>query len=192
VVKVDIESAGSESWAALIGPRQVNIVGRRNHGKTLLVAELVAHLSALGFTVGSLKHSSHVHLLEDPDKDTARHRAAGAAPAAIVTPDLAAVFVTAPGGAVDSSLDRLVPMFRHCDLVVVEGFASARLPRKIEVWREEVHGEPLAAEWDDIVALVTDPSKAPNVAVRIWDRGDMAAIGAAVLDLVGLRAPAGH
>ncbi len=49
-------------WTDHIADRQINIVGRRNHGKTLLVTDLVIWLTDRGIRVGTLKHSSHVHI----------------------------------------------------------------------------------------------------------------------------------
>ncbi len=171
-------------WSKIIGSRQVNIVGRTNHGKTLLIEELIGYLRAAGLKVGSVKHSAHAHLLEPPGKDTARHRRAGASPAAIITPELGAIFIpTPPDG---PCLDPLVPLYQDCDLVLVEGFLSSPHPLKIEVWRAEQGGQPLACQHGGILAVVTHPDTASELPVPIWDRRDLSLIARNTLALVGL------
>lgn len=170
-------------WEREIAPRQVNVVGRRNHGKTTLVVDLVEHLTSLGLRVGTLKHSSHLHLLEPPGKDSSRHRNAGASPSAIVTPNLTALYLTIDG---PDALDTLAPAYAACDLVIVEGLASSPHPRKIEVWREGLETVPLATELGGIVALVSDtPSPVPLDLPR-WRRSEIAEVARGVLGLVGL------
>ena len=58
-------------------PLRIHVVGRRNHGKTTLLVELVEELCRRGLRVGTLKHSSHTHELDTPGKDSHRHRLAG-------------------------------------------------------------------------------------------------------------------
>lgn len=170
-------------WIRELGDRQVNVVGRRNHGKTTLVVELVEHLTALGLRVGTLKHSSHLHLLEPPGKDSSRHRLAGASPSAIVTPELTALYLTVDA---PDALDALVPAYLHCDVIIVEGLASSPHPRKIEVWRAGMDTVPLATEVGGVIALVSDDPSPVDLGIPRWARSDLAAVAASVLELVGL------
>ena len=44
----------------------VHIVGRKNHGKTTLVVDLIAEFCRRDVRVGTIKHSCHQHDLDDP------------------------------------------------------------------------------------------------------------------------------
>ncbi|MCP4022340.1 MAG: molybdopterin-guanine dinucleotide biosynthesis protein MobB, partial [Desulfobacteraceae bacterium] len=59
-----------------------HIIGQPQSGKTTLITDIIKELTAKGAQVGSLKHSSHVHELDKPGKDSFLHRKAGASPAA--------------------------------------------------------------------------------------------------------------
>ncbi len=168
-------------WTDHIADRQINIVGRRNHGKTLLVTDLVIWLTDRGIRVGTLKHSSHVHILEPPGKDTSRHREAGALPTAIVMPDSTAVFLSIEG---DDAPDVLAPLYRNCDVVIVEGLATSAHPHKIEVWRSGGHTPPLATEISGIRAVITEPAAAPDLGIPIWDRADIDTIARSALAMI--------
>ena len=69
---------------------RIHIIGRKNHGKTQLVVELVEEFSLRGLRVGTIKHTHHDHELDTPGKDSHRHRSAGAA---VVVIDSAASLV---------------------------------------------------------------------------------------------------
>ena len=148
--------------------KRVHIVGRKRHGKTTLVTELVREFARRGIRVGTVKHSSHVHELDVPGKDSYRQRMAGANPAVIVTRDLIGVY--APRDPQTALYDRLASLFSDCGLVLVEGHVDCPGP-KIEVWRRAVSSSCLALERDDIAAVVTDDQL--PVQVPVWPRSDI-------------------
>ncbi len=160
----------------------LHIVGRRNHGKTTLIRELLPVLKRRGLNVGTVKYSPHSHDLEPPGKDSRLHREAGAEPAAIVTPKLTAVFLPRSADA-PSDTDpyaRLRPLFAHCDLTLVEGHLEG--PNvKVEVWRAALDTTPLAAERGDIHAIITDD--AVDLDIRVWPRGDLEQLAQRLLAL---------
>jgi molybdopterin-guanine dinucleotide biosynthesis protein B len=156
--------------------KRVHIVGRKNHGKTALILDLIAELSRRGLRLGTIKHSGHAHELDTPGKDSFRQRRAGASPAAVVTRDLMAVYLDCPEKV--DLYDRLAPLFVSCDLVLVEGDVDAS-DVKLEVWREAVGGPCLAAERSDIAAVVTDDR--PVVSVPVWPRSDVAQVAGRLL-----------
>ena len=154
----------------------IHIVGRQNHGKTTLLVELIGELSGRGFRVGTVKHSSHVHELDTPGKDSFRHREAGANPAAIVTKDLIGVYMPRDPNA--DFYDRLAPMFTGCDLVLVEGDLQGP-GLKIEVFRAAVGGDCLALTHPEIQAVVTDDPL--EVSVPVLPRSDVPSVADYVL-----------
>jgi molybdopterin-guanine dinucleotide biosynthesis protein B len=160
--------------------RRVHVVGRKNHGKTTLVVELIAECTRRGLRVGSVKHSSHVHELDKPGKDSYRHREAGANPSAIVTQDMIGVTLRRVPG--DDHYAQLAPFMADCDLVIIEGDYEHPGP-KIEVWRASVGGACLATSNPEIVAVVSDdPVDAP---VPVWPRSDVAEVARRILALLG-------
>ena len=58
--------------------RIFGITGWKNSGKTGLMERLVAEITRRGFSVSTLKHAHHVFDVDQPGKDSFRHREAGA------------------------------------------------------------------------------------------------------------------
>ena len=54
------------------------IVGWKNNGKTTLVERLIKQLTQMGYKVSSVKHAHHNVDIDEPGRDSYRHRAAGA------------------------------------------------------------------------------------------------------------------
>ncbi|MDC0936360.1 molybdopterin-guanine dinucleotide biosynthesis protein MobB, partial [Pirellulales bacterium] len=73
-----------DSADSIVVPR-VHIVGRKNHGKTTLIVELIGELRGRGLRVAAIKHTSHAHDLDTPGKDSHRHGEAGAAVVGILS-----------------------------------------------------------------------------------------------------------
>lgn len=134
-------------------PPLLHIIGRKNHGKTTLVLALIEALTAEGLRIGTIKHSSHRHEFDRDGSDSHRHRISGAAPAAVVSDNLAALYFEPASG--DDPFDRLLPFYADVDLVIVEG-DHQRPGVKIEVWRAVNGTEPLSGEADGVIAIVSD------------------------------------
>nr|MCS5557793.1 molybdopterin-guanine dinucleotide biosynthesis protein B [Oceanospirillaceae bacterium] len=54
------------------------VVGWKNNGKTTLVERLISQLTHMGYSVSSVKHAHHKVDIDEPGRDSYRHRAAGA------------------------------------------------------------------------------------------------------------------
>jgi molybdopterin-guanine dinucleotide biosynthesis protein MobB len=167
--------------------KRIHILGRKNHGKTTLVVELVEHLASRGLRVGTIKHTHHSHELDTPRKDSHRHREAGASVVGILSRDMSAVFWK-PEKGTESEMryQQFAPHFAGCDLVIVEGDTQA-CGLKVEVWREAVGSTPMAVEDRTIVAVVTDDPV--NVAAPAWPRRDLPAVAANILKLLNIPSP---
>ncbi len=159
--------------------RIIHIVGKKSQGKTTLVVELVEELSRRGLKVGTIKHSGHDHELDTPGKDSHRHRQAGAAPSAVVTPGLIALYV--PRQDYQDPYSLLRPQFMGCDLVLVEGHAEGPGP-KVEVWRKETGKALLAEEREDIIAVITDDPV--DTALPVWPRKEIATVADRIVELL--------
>lgn len=146
--------------------QRIHVIGRKNHGKTQLVVDLVEECTSRGLRVGTVKHTHHRHELDTPGKDSHRHRTAGAAAVGIVSQSMSAVFIP-----VEQCLEKedryasLAAVFSECDVVIVEGDSQAKAP-KIEVWRAAVGSEPLAVQDKSILAVITDDPLEIDVPIR--------------------------
>ena len=65
--------------------RVISVVGWKNNGKTTLVVRLIEHLTERGLRVSTVKHAHHSVDLDQPGKDTWRHRQAGAGEVILAT-----------------------------------------------------------------------------------------------------------
>ncbi len=164
--------------------KRLHIIGRKNHGKSTLVAELVAYLKRQGHRVGTIKHTHHQHELDTPGKDSHRHRQAGADVVGILSPTMNALFWEPTVN--DNTSDRYAEFearFSDCDLVLVEG-DSRTTAAKIEVWRSEVGSEPIALQDRSILAVVTDD--ALDASITTLSRRDIPKLAAWVVLRLGL------
>ena len=157
------------------------VIGWKNAGKTSLMERLVAHITARGFSVSTVKHVHHDVDLDQPGKDTFRHRAAGASEVVLASAHRFAILHEHRGPEPDLSavLARMAPV----DLVLVEGYKRDS-HAKVEVFREG-EGRSLIAPGDLTVrAVATDA--AVDVAVPVLDLNDTAAVADFILREAGL------
>jgi molybdopterin-guanine dinucleotide biosynthesis protein B len=147
--------------------RVFGFAGWSGSGKTTLIEQVIPRLSASGLAVSLLKHAHHSFDVDQPGKDSFRHRVAGCREVLVSSAARWALMHElrgAPELTVADALARLSP----CDLVLIEGYKTAPIP-KLEVWRAAV-GKPLLHPSDPhIVAIATDSAEAlpPESARRL-------------------------
>jgi molybdopterin-guanine dinucleotide biosynthesis protein B len=130
--------------------------GWSGSGKTTLIEKLIPRFVGHGLRVSLIKHAHHSFDVDQPGKDSWRHRHAGASEI-LVTSSRRWVLMHELRGAQEPSFDEQVKRISPCDVLLVEGFKFAPIP-KLEVWRKET-GEALLHPNDPhIVALATDAS----------------------------------
>jgi molybdopterin-guanine dinucleotide biosynthesis protein B len=128
--------------------------GWSGSGKTTLIEKLIPRFIGAGLRVSLIKHAHHTFDVDQPGKDSYRHRHAGAGEV-LVTSSRRWVLMHELRGAAEPSFEAQLARLSPCDLVIVEGFKHAPIP-KLEVWRR-VTGEPLLHPNDPhIVAIATD------------------------------------
>lgn len=128
--------------------------GWSGSGKTTLIERLIPLLVERGLKVSLIKHAHHTFEVDQPGKDSYRHRHAGCAEV-LVSSSRRWALVHELRGAREPGLDELLEHVSPCDLLLVEGFKREKLP-KLEVYRAAV-GEPLLHTGDkSIVAIATD------------------------------------
>jgi molybdopterin-guanine dinucleotide biosynthesis adapter protein len=119
-----------------------------------LMTRLVPALLRRGVTVSTLKHAHHDFDIDQPGKDSWRHREAGAQEVMIAS-DRRWALMHELRGAPEPSMDALLSQMSPVDLVLVEGFKRGPHP-KLEIYRRSV-GKPLLAPEDKtIVAIASD------------------------------------
>ncbi|MGH8740407.1 MAG: molybdopterin-guanine dinucleotide biosynthesis protein B [Burkholderiales bacterium] len=128
--------------------------GWSGSGKTTLIEKLIPRFAGAGLRVSLIKHAHHTFDVDQPGKDSYRHRHAGAAEV-LVTSSRRWVLMHELRGAHEPAFEEQIKRLSPCDLLLVEGFKHAPIP-KLEVWRAEP-GEPLLHPNDaHIVAVATD------------------------------------
>ena len=127
------------------------VIGWKNAGKTTLVERLVSEICARGFSVSTVKHTHHMVDVDQPGKDSHRHRQAGANQV-ILSSSSRWALMTELRGTPERGLRDLLTHLDHVDLVIVEGYKRDDHP-KVEAWRSET-GQPLIAVDDPTVRVV--------------------------------------
>lgn len=130
----------------------VTFIGWHDSGKTTLAVQVVTELQKLGYNVAVIKSSSDAGIQFDtPGTDTFKHREAGADSVMLVAPDQM-VFQTKNSGL---SLRTLAHRyFPDVDIVIGEGFKTAKKIPKVEVFRN--HDQKLRNEVHGVIAVATD------------------------------------
>ena len=149
-------------------PPIVCIVGFSGSGKTTLTVGLIDALKQRGLFVGTIKHDVHGFEMDRPGKDSWRHKQAGASTTIISSPSQIGMVRDVDH---DHHPLELVPLLCGMDIVLVEGFKRADLP-KIEVFRSE-NGKPPACRNDrNLLAVVSDAKldwRVPRYAANDYD-----------------------
>lgn len=159
--------------------RVIGVVGWKNNGKTTLVVRLIEHLTERGLRVSTVKHAHHSVDLDQPGKDTWRHRQAGAGEVILAT-GRRWILMHELREESEPPLIALLAKLAPADLVIVEGFKGTSLP-KIEVHRGERGTDLIARDDRDVVAVAADvPLEGLEVPVLHLD--DIAAIAHVALD----------
>ena len=114
--------------------------GYSGSGKTTLIEHLIPLFTQRGVTVSLVKHAHHTFDVDQPGKDSYRHRTAGCTEV-LVTSSRRWALIHELRGAAEPPLSEHVKRMSPCDLLLVEGFKREPIP-KLEVFRAQV-GEPL-------------------------------------------------
>lgn len=134
--------------------RVFGFAGWSGSGKTTLIERLIPRLVARGMRVSLVKHAHHSFDVDQPGKDSYRHRQAGCTEVLVTSRQRWALMHELRDEAEISLLEALGRL-SPCDLALVEGYKTAAIP-KLEVWRASV-GKPLLHSTDArIVAIATD------------------------------------
>ena len=158
------------------------ITGYKNAGKTGLMERLVSEFTARGMTVSTLKHAHHRFDVDQPGKDSYRHRTAGAHQVLLASGQRWAL-MTELREDEEPPLPALLSRLDPVDLVLIEGYKRDRHP-KIEAVRAE-NNHPLLARTDNTIrAVATDTPL--DLQQPVFDLDDTKAIADFILKDLGL------
>ena len=157
--------------------RIFGFAGWSGSGKTTLIEQLIPRFVQRGLRVSLIKHAHHTFDVDQPGKDSYRHRHAGASEI-LVTSSRRWVLMHELRGSPEPSFDEQIKHISPCDLLIVEGFKHAPIP-KLEVWRAEP-GEGLLHPQDPHIVAVASDAKV-ETKLPLLDLNDDAGIAAFIL-----------
>jgi molybdopterin-guanine dinucleotide biosynthesis protein B len=168
--------------------KTIAIAGYSGSGKTTLIEKVIPCLVMEGFKVSLVKHAHHEFDIDQPGKDSHRHRLAGATEVLISASNRWALMHELRG-ATEPTLEEQLNHLSPCDVVIVEGWKYQQMP-KIEVHRK-LAGKPLLFVDDpSVVAIATDESLATGLPQFALD--DAESVAQFIIHHLGLRKAAMH
>ena len=156
--------------------------GWSGSGKTTLIEKLIPLFVERRLKVSLIKHAHHSFDVDQPGKDSYRHRHAGCTEV-LVSSSRRWALVHELRGASEPGFEELIKSIAPCDLLLVEGFKREKLP-KLEVYRAAT-GESLLHPQDaDIVGIAAD--RKLETALPQFDLNDAPGIATFVVRHLGL------
>ena len=128
--------------------------GWSGSGKTTLIEKLIPLFVQHGLKVSLVKHAHHSFDVDQPGKDSYRHRHAGCNEV-LVTSSKRWVLMHELRGAEEPAFPEMLQRVSPCDLLLVEGFKREKLP-KLEVYRASVGESLLHTQDSSIVGIASD------------------------------------
>jgi molybdopterin-guanine dinucleotide biosynthesis protein B len=174
----------------------VGFVAYSGTGKTTLIEKLIAFLTERAYKVSVIKHTHHHFDIDKPGKDSYRHREAGASEVLMVS-DQRWVLMNELRESAEPTMEEQLSKLSPCDLVIVEGFKDAKIP-KIELWRHE-HDECIAnsvkANQDNFIQAIAYPGgidaiNKPDLTrdIPVLDLNNIEEVAQQVLSIAGVLA----
>ena len=160
----------------------IGVAGYSGSGKTTLIEKLIPVLVREGLRVSLIKHAHHEFDIDQPGKDSHRHRHAGCAEV-LVSSSKRWALMHELRGAAEPTLQEQLKHLSPCDLVIVEGYKAEPIP-KIEVHRKAGHTPLLYPEDANVVAVATD--EALDTELPQIDGNDPEAVARFLIQYLGL------
>ncbi len=132
--------------------RAIGIIGWSGSGKTTLITQLLPLLRAQKLRVSTIKHAHGGFDMDQPGKDSFRHREAGAQEVMVVSGNRWALMRDTPE---EAKLDELLLRMADVDMVLVEGMKTIDMT-KIEVYRPALGKPPIWPKEPRILAVASD------------------------------------
>jgi molybdopterin-guanine dinucleotide biosynthesis adapter protein len=158
--------------------RIFGFAGWSGSGKTTLMTALIPEFVGRGITVSTIKHAHHAFDVDQPGKDSWRHRQAGASEVMVVSERRWALMHELRGTP-EPDLEELVPRMTPVDLLLVEGFKHHPHP-KIEIYRPAL-GKPSLHPHDRYIVAVASDERLPGLALPWLPLSDPEAVADFIL-----------
>ena len=158
------------------------IAGYSGAGKTTLIEKLIPVFTARGLSVSLIKHAHHRFDVDQPGKDSYRHRHAGCSEV-LVTSSRRWALMHELRGAAEPTMQELIHHISPCDLLLIEGFKREPVP-KMEIHRSTVGAPWLFPHDPHIVAVASD--QGAETTLPQFDVNDVAAIAGFIVLHSGL------
>lgn len=140
-------------------PPVVCIVGKPKSGKTTIIEKLIPELKKRGYSVATIKHTTHDFEVDTEGKDSWKHAQAGSDCTVLSSAQRVSLIRKVDHDLSPSELARFVS--NDFDIILAEGFKKSE-ELKIEVNRS---GGELVCPIEDLLAVITDESL-PNDILR--------------------------
>jgi molybdopterin-guanine dinucleotide biosynthesis protein B len=150
--------------------RIIGLAGWSGSGKTTLLTKVIPCIVGRGLAVSTLKHAHHDFDIDQPGKDSHRHRLAGATEV-LVGSERRWALVHELRGAAEVPLTELLQKLASVDLVLIEGYKRAPHP-KLEVHRAAT-GQPLLHPNDSSIVAVAADVPLPGAGIPVVDLDDV-------------------
>ena len=162
--------------------RIFGLAGWSGSGKTTLMEGVLRVLTARGLAVSTIKHAHHAFDVDQPGKDSFRHRAAGPREV-MLAGGLRWALMHELNADPEPTLEDLVARMQPVDLLLIEGFKAHAHP-KLEVHRPDLGKPPLWPDDPGIVAVASD-RPLPGAELPVLDLNDHRAVAAFILERAG-------
>jgi molybdopterin-guanine dinucleotide biosynthesis adapter protein len=163
--------------------RILGLAGWSGSGKTTLMTALIPEFVSRGISVSTVKHAHHSFDVDQPGKDSWRHRHAGAREVMVASAHRWALMHELRGAS-EPPLEELLERLSLVDLVLVEGFKQ-HAHTKVEVYRRAL-GKPLLHPDDPHIVAIAADEISPEFSVPFLPLSDPGAIASFVLWHEGL------
>ena len=158
--------------------RIFGLAGWSGSGKTTLMTALIPELVSRGLSVSTLKHAHHTFDVDQPGKDSWRHRQAGACEVMISSQNRWALMQELRG-APEPTFEDLARRMSPVDLLLVEGFKRHPHP-KIEIHRPSL-GKPLLHPEDPWIVAIASDEMLPELRLPLLPLSDASAVATFIL-----------
>jgi molybdopterin-guanine dinucleotide biosynthesis protein B len=132
-------------------PPVISVVGRAKSGKTTVLEKIIAELNVRGYSVATIKHTTHTVDVDRPGKDTWRHLHAGSKTTSIISANNIVLIKPVKDNTTPDDIIRLYG--EDFDIILIEGFKQSAYP-KIEVHRKSIG--PALINMHNVIAYATD------------------------------------
>ena len=158
--------------------RIFGLAGWSGSGKTTLMTALIPELVSRGLSVSTLKHAHHAFDIDQPGKDSWRHRQAGAREVMISSQNRWALMHELRGTP-EPTFEDLARRMNPVDVLLVEGFKRHPHP-KIEIHRPSL-GKPLLHPEDPWIVAIASDEMLPGLRLPWLPLSDASAVATFIL-----------